>query len=799
MPILQVFTRFRLIPLDIDNHAEFARTLVFNLIEVESFYRTRFAVIQRNLNLLYNHYGLTNTTELEDVNQHELQDLIAASTELRDALKRLQWYGFVNFNKIFGKLGKFRLGSIQHLAAPPDSQLAIQAKCLESLEDLNGFLAKLDSKKIEASRSSSKKRSLFLQRAYDEIHPSLIYSNDVYHAVDEDDASLLDRLIHEQSSGDRGQDVSIRRHLFLVSLHYSAFHGSEKCFVKLVSRAVAFEDSSDHLHWLIIKIGRRKKLQNQELATQETTKLEKPATEAVALLVRIINCFGDCSNYSLLKEDSFGRLPIHHAAYYGLFEVCQVILGYMQNQRQFLRATLSSALLPDSEGFTALHFAVITGNIAITELLLENHRNFTDARNMAGITRSSLLPGALLATAINSDISEIVQLLCRNKIDVNYKGYSGENALYLAVRSGRIGFVKMILEAPTDHDPVNVDVIEAVYGWTPLIMACVRGDLPVLELLLLAGANPGIRDINGWTAKDHAAFRGYLPIARRLIALDTNLSSSNSMIANVGSAKNDLRARERIRKAGPNSNHAEFCSEELSSDYSQICVNFGALDSYKNVTAVDLSPYVSPDNYNSQREAEFQVEIRSIDGDDSSHVIQLPIMEDMANRPWRFLTKDPSKFKLAFNILHSKHKTNRKDAFIGSAVALFDNLKQGLGSKRESLIRDFTIPILQKDNLKLMGTVTFYFVVVTPFPHPHQISGTDRELWKHNSPVIIGHRGISSVPSLCHQLGDWYLGTGENDPSHKELQIGENTLQVIGTSNKSGATKLTNFSLFCQQ
>lgn len=102
------------------------------------------------------------------------------------------------------------------------------------------------------------------------------------------------------------------------------------------------------------------------------------------------------------------------------------------------------------------------------------------------------------------------------------------------------------------------------------------------------------------------------------------------------------------------------------------------------MTAVNLVPYVSPDVFSPQCECEFQVEIRAIGSDQPAYNIQLPILEDMANKPWRFLTKNARDFKLAFDVYPATADTRDRAALIGSAVALVDNLKQGLGSRREA-------------------------------------------------------------------------------------------------------------------
>ena len=157
-----------------------------------------------------------------------------------------------------------------------------------------------------------------------------------------------------------------------------------------------------------------------------------------------------------------------------------------------------------------------------------------------------------------------------------------------------------------------------------------------------------------------------------------------------------------------------------------------------------MSPFVWPDPYNPQREADFYVEVRAINGDQARHIVQLPILEDMANKPWRFVTNNAKDFKPAFNIYHSTTSAHKGNPLFGSAVALLDSLKQGLGSARESLIRNFSISILHKDTLDFIGTVTFYFLVMTPFPHPDpkRVIKQKVSFPNSNGPPVIGHRGI---------------------------------------------------------
>lgn len=269
-------------------------------------------------------------------------------------------------------------------------------------------------------------------------------------------------------------------------------------------------------------------------------------------------------------------------------------------------------------------------------------------------------------------------------------------------------------------------------------MASARGDLAIVELLLRVGADPIVQDHLGWRAKDHAAFRGWLPMAQKLTVLTAEHTKDEHDI-------NDLHQQKPPRaKAGLCTNLTAQHTRKISPRQSQIFVNLGALDTYRPITAVDMAPYVWPDPYNPQREADFCVEVRAINGDQSRNVVQLPILEDRANKPWLFLTNDAKVFKLAFNIHHSATSAHNGNSLIGSAVALLDSLKQGLGPARESLIRNFTIPVLHKDTLDLIGTVTFYFLVMTPFPHPDPKQVIEQKLSFSGGDEfpIIGHRGI---------------------------------------------------------
>ncbi len=669
---------------------------------------------------------------MDYANGVELDDLTAAFLELRDALKQLQWYGLVNLNKIVSRLAKLGGNS-----SPPGTvHLAAQTQCLKDLEYVNDMLAGLQSRRQEARRDLTE-TSLLWQKYRDELPPSLPLTS-ASSAINRGDALILDQIL-EHSRKEQVLDERTQQLLLFALLHLSTLNGSKGCIEILLSRIASLQEFGEHLHWLVIKIGRMKKFQARELQIQnvpETTVLGLAATEAIDQLAHVIHRLGFLLRAVLHKKDLVGRLPLHHAVQYGLYEICREILKYMKGDEVDCSSIDSDpALLPDSEGLSALGLAVLTGNAAITELLLEDLYHSKDVGTNTNNSHVHKLPSNLLTTALKLRSFAIVQLLRPSIVDINYRDYNNETALYIAVRSGRLEYVIMLLGGK--HDEIDLDVPEATYGWTPLILASINGDLPVVELLLRAGADPKVQDAFGWTVKDHAAFRGHLPMAKMLKTLEVGSIQESLQINHLH------RMEQRTTKLSRSFDYPRDFNRNIPPGYSQIFVNLGPLDSYKAVTAVNLSPYVYPDIYNPQRETEFQVEVRAIGEDQPSHVIQLPILEDMANKPWLFLTENVKDFKLAFNIFHASTGARERGPLIGSAIALLESLKQGLGSKRESLIRDFTIPVLQADTLRFIGTVTFYFLVITPFPHPGPVPGAEMNLGLRNddSPTIIGHRG----------------------------------------------------------
>jgi len=90
-----------------------------------------------------------------------------------------------------------------------------------------------------------------------------------------------------------------------------------------------------------------------------------------------------------------------------------------------------------------------------------------------------------------------------------------------------------------------------------------------------------------------------------------------------------------------------------------------------------------------------------------------------------------------------------------------------------SLQGDVTVPIIAANDLEVIGSVTFNFLVITPFQHPNMSVTENQTYWKSMaSTMVIGHRGLGKNLSA----------------GRRSLQLGENTIQSFIAAANLGAS-----------
>ncbi|MFJ9640959.1 ankyrin repeat domain-containing protein [Streptomyces sp. NPDC101178] len=122
-----------------------------------------------------------------------------------------------------------------------------------------------------------------------------------------------------------------------------------------------------------------------------------------------------------------------------------------------------------------------------------------------------------LVTGVTGSVAMLDVLLPAGP-DLTLRNRFGGISLIPAAERGHVAYVREVLRrTETDVDHVNR------LGWTALLEAVILGDggrahQEIVELLLAAGASPGLPDGDGVTALSHAERRGFAEIAALLRA-----------------------------------------------------------------------------------------------------------------------------------------------------------------------------------------------------------------------------------------------------------------------------------------
>jgi len=208
-----------------------------------------------------------------------------------------------------------------------------------------------------------------------------------------------------------------------------------------------------------------------------------------------------------------------------------------------------------------------------------------------------------------------------------------------------------------------------------------------------------------------------------------------------------------------------------------ILVSLGSMDMRKEVPAVVLDQIPIAKAHSTQLDTALSVVVTATDGRSAQGkpimlgeptTIDLPVQETISTDPIVFTALDASKVRLYFDIVPTY--SGNEDRKIGRGIAILSTIKQTIGTKRMNLQGDVSVPIMGND-LEIMGSVNFNFLIITPFSHPNMGITTKHTYWKEvSSTMVIGHRGL-----------------GKNLASSKSLQLGENTLQSFIAAANLGA------------
>lgn len=768
---------------------------------------------------------------VQRLDSEDVEDLLAALLELRGQFRKLQWYGEVNrrgFIKITKKLDKKVGAEAQKLymeSKVDPCPFAYNARVGDALSTINNWMSVLGDQKV-ADDASSVHSTLSLKKG--PSRPNLNLPSSMLIAVDEalrkDDTHVLLELIEtlKTASDEIADDVYPK--VLKSLLQRAIFYRSKSCISVVLGRLDSLDEEDDInkrnvIHRLVISIGRAQTTTDSEQSASmvldfplEASNFITPAAaptllpprpiakestltqnldredESVSLLQYMLDNLKPHQRSALLARDLSGRTPLHYSAQYGFRVVCEVIIEHLQTWGMFdVTEGIDGVLWQDNDGWAPLHLSVVGGHPLTTKTLLEAENWNGENQDKAVIRKQVLRSSAVLALATKANFVDIVRLLVDAGVDINYQDEQGETALHVAARFGHDTCAKILLDG-TDEQKADTELAENTYSWTPLFIACVDGSLSVVELLIEAGADLEKPDSSGWTAKEHAALRGHLEIARRLAqetpepqytepepAIPVPSADASSPSSPPIPPQSSLTER---RTNTPSSGNSGFRNPEpvktfghrYLTDESMILVSMGTMDMRKSMDAVNLDRIPMQNAHSTQLDTALSIAVSATGARGESEFIDLPIQENISTEPMVFYAKDPANVRLLFDILPTYAGT--KDQIVGRGVAMLSSIKPTVGSNRVNLKGDSTVPIVAANTLEVIGSVTFNFLIVTPFNHPNMSITENKTYWRSmSSTMVIGHRGL-----------------GKNVPSRKSLQLGENTVQSFIAAANLGAS-----------
>ena len=141
----------------------------------------------------------------------------------------------------------------------------------------------------------------------------------------------------------------------------------------------------------------------------------------------------------------------------------------------------------DEKGLHGLHLALQEPSIKVANVLMDWDKTAVEQRNAAD-------ESPLMLASLKGLLPVVVKLIERGA-DVNKPGWA---PLHYAATHGHIDVMNILLEKHAYIDAPSPN------GSTPLMMAALYGTPAAVKLLLEAGADPSLKNMQGLTAIDFA-------------------------------------------------------------------------------------------------------------------------------------------------------------------------------------------------------------------------------------------------------------------------------------------------------
>lgn len=175
-------------------------------------------------------------------------------------------------------------------------------------------------------------------------------------------------------------------------------------------------------------------------------------------------------------------------------------------------ADRSTVDLIDHDNFTPLIHSIVHGHLECVQRILSVSSRLDPASD------SDHIP---LNLACEHGSIEIVELLLQHGARI-LPDAEGLYPQHLVARSGQTPQLLRLLK----QYGADLDQVDKLYGWTPLVHAAGEGNVPCLQELLSVGADPNIVDEKGLPAMYYAAWEGHLACMQLLTPYQSGSTKS---------------------------------------------------------------------------------------------------------------------------------------------------------------------------------------------------------------------------------------------------------------------------------
>ncbi|OAA44018.1 ankyrin repeat protein nuc-2 [Beauveria brongniartii RCEF 3172] len=192
------------------------------------------------------------------------------------------------------------------------------------------------------------------------------------------------------------------------------------------------------------------------------------------------------------RTDVYGRVPAHYASLHGRLGMLEALLD----------ANTKTIDLIDHDNFTPLIHSIIHGHLDCVKLLLAK------SARIDPVSEADHVP---LNLACEHGSGPVVELLLQHGAKI-LPDAEGLYPQHLVARSGQSPDLLLLLK----QFGADLDQIDKLYGWTPLVHAASEGSVECLQALLKIGADASILDEKDLPAMYYAAWEGHLACMKLL-------------------------------------------------------------------------------------------------------------------------------------------------------------------------------------------------------------------------------------------------------------------------------------------